>query len=149
MLFSNISKKLRMDTGRGMRNPPGHINGGPMGRMMGNPGEHINPMNRQRLHGNMNIGMPMHMDGPPMPSSAINSILQVLHTRYNYPIAYTITLKAYFYGRLSPDCFFNLNSKNRLKKPFDKILHRPTASSTLGNLCQVEGSVKMVLGHFL
>ena len=67
-----------MDTGRGMRNPPNHISGGPMGRMMGSPADHMNPMNRQRLHGHMNIGLPLHMDGPPLPPAVMSSMLQVI-----------------------------------------------------------------------
>ena len=61
-----------------MRNPPNHISGGPMGRMMGSPADHMNPMNRQRLHGHMNIGLPLHMDGPPLPPGVMNSMLQVM-----------------------------------------------------------------------
>ncbi len=66
-----------MDTGRGMRNPPNN-SGGPMGRMMGNPADHMGPMNRQRMHGNMNIGMPLQMDGPPLPPAVMSSMLQVM-----------------------------------------------------------------------
>jgi hypothetical protein len=68
-----MSKKFNKKNMNGRGNRPVY-GGGPPGRMPNGP-DHRPPMNRERMHGN--AGMPMHMDGAPLPPSMLNNMIQV------------------------------------------------------------------------